>query len=99
MVNAAGVIDGAITNQDSGSFTVGGNLVGNSTFDNNGTATLNVTGGNFTGITTLTNNSTAAVGIGIGGGFTLSAGAVTNAAGATIVDSGHFNIATTLTNS
>src|SRR5262249_56470656 len=42
-VNAQGVINGPITNQNAGTFTVTGNLVGNSTFDNNDTATLNVT--------------------------------------------------------
>jgi hypothetical protein len=98
-VDAAGEFKGAITNQNAGTFMVNGNSVANSTFANNGIATLKVTGGNFTGITTLTNNSIAALGINIGVGATLSANAVTNAAGATISDSGHFNIATTLTNS
>jgi fibronectin-binding autotransporter adhesin len=99
-VNAQGQVNGAIVNQGGGTFNVAGNLAGNSSFTNNGTAQLLVNGGNFTGITTLTNNSTNATGINVAATRTLSTtGTVTNADGANIAVSGTFTAGQLLTNS
>jgi uncharacterized protein with beta-barrel porin domain len=94
-VNARGQVNGFITNNSIGLFTVTGNLAGNSSFNNGGTAQLAVSGGNFTGITTLTNGSTNASGISISAGRTLSANNISNNAGAAIDNAGTL---TTLTN-
>jgi autotransporter-associated beta strand protein len=105
VVVAHNQVNGAIVNQGAATFLVGagfggGNLAGNSSFNNNGTARLNVTGGNFTGITTLTNNSTDATGIAVSVNRTLSTtGTVTNAAGATIALNGTLTAGQLLTNS
>jgi len=58
-VNAGGgAINGAITNMGSGVFAVTGAVVAGSTFDNIGSAQLNVNaGGSLTGVTTLTNSA------------------------------------------
>ena len=98
-VNAQNQVNGAIVNQGAGTFNVAGNLVGNSSFTNNGTAQLLVNGGNFTGITTLTNNSTNATGINVAATRTLSTtGTASNAAGANIAVSGTFTVGQLLTN-
>ena len=93
-VNARNQINGAISNNHTGTFTVTGNLAGNSTFDNFAASQLVVSGGDFTGITTLTNESTSATGVSISAGRTLSATSLVNAAGATIN-----NLGTITTNS
>jgi hypothetical protein len=81
-VNAnGGAVNGVILNQGAGTFTVGGNVTGNNSFTNSGTAQLAVTGGNFTGITTLTNTSTAAVGVNVTGFTLATSGLVTNGNG------------------
>jgi fibronectin-binding autotransporter adhesin len=99
-VNARNQVNGAIVNQGGGRFIVAGNLTGNDSFTNSGNAQLDLNGGNFTGITTLTNNSTSEQGIRIPLIRTLSTtGAVTNAAGATILVSGRFIPGQLLTNS
>ncbi|MBK8456305.1 MAG: hypothetical protein IPL47_03645 [Phyllobacteriaceae bacterium] len=88
IINASGAFNGNIVNQGVGDFNVTGNLTGNGTFTNNGTATLDVNSGTFSGVTTLTNNSTAAAGVNIAGGAAVSANAVVNNAGATLINSG-----------
>jgi fibronectin-binding autotransporter adhesin len=89
------------TDRHSGPFTitVTGDLVGNSTLLNKGTAQLHVKDGNFTGITTLTNQSTNAAGVQIDATRTLGANAVTNQVGSTIVNSGTLQSATVINNS
>jgi fibronectin-binding autotransporter adhesin len=99
-VNAQNQVNGAIVNQGAGAFNVAGNLAGNNSFTNNGTAQLLVDGGNFTGITTLTNNSTDATAVAVSANRTLSTtGTVTNAAGANIAVNGTFTAGQLLTNS
>jgi autotransporter-associated beta strand protein len=99
-VNAQNQVNGAIVNQGAGAFSVAGNLAGNNSFTNNGTAQLLVDSGNFTGITALTNNSTNATGIAVSVNRTLSTtGIVTNAAGANIAVNGTFTAGQLLTNS
>jgi autotransporter-associated beta strand protein len=98
-VNARNQVNGAIVNQGAGTFNVAGDLAGNNSFTNNGTAQLLVNGGNFTGITTLANNSTNATGIAVSATRTLSTtGSVTNAAGANIAVNGTFTAGQLLTN-
>jgi len=97
-VNAQGQVNGFITNNSAGLFTVTGDLAGNASFTNQGTAQLNVSGGNFTGITTLTNSSTNGSGISISAGRTLSANTITNSVGATIDNLGALTALTSLTN-
>jgi uncharacterized protein with beta-barrel porin domain len=98
-VNARNQVNGAIVDQGAGTFNVAGNLAGNNSFTNSGTAQLLVNGGNFTGITTLTNNSTNAAGIAVSATRTLSTtGTVNNAAGANIAVSGTFTAGQLLTN-
>jgi uncharacterized protein with beta-barrel porin domain len=93
-VNARNQINGAISNNRTGTITITGNLAGNSTFDNLAASQLIVSGGDFTGITTLTNDSTSTTGVSISAGRTLSATSLVNAAGATIN-----NLGTITTNS
>jgi fibronectin-binding autotransporter adhesin len=98
-VNAQGQVNGAILNQGAGAFNVAGNLTGNNSFTNNGTAQLLVTGGNFFGVTTLVNNSTNATGINVAATRTLSTtGTVTNATGANIAVNGTLTAGQLLTN-
>ncbi len=86
-VTAAGSIAGGVAN--AGAFTVTGALVNSgASFDNTGTATLRLSGGDYTRIDSLTNSSTAAAGVRVDAGRTLSAQTVTNAAGATFLNSG-----------
>ena len=75
-VNAQGVINGPITNQNAGTFTVTGNLVGSvSTFTNESGGTLAVRGNSLTGIATLNNNSGGTISL---AGGTIGAGTTNN---------------------
>ncbi|MBL8572751.1 MAG: autotransporter outer membrane beta-barrel domain-containing protein [Hyphomicrobiaceae bacterium] len=98
-VNAAGQVNGAIDNSGTSVFTVTGNLTGDNTFTNGGTAQLVVSGGNFTGITALANNSTNATGVDIAATRLLSAASVSNGAGATIRNAGTLTSGAVIQNS
>lgn len=99
VINASGAIGGYITNQDSGIFTVTGNLTNDFAFTNNDDAQLIVSGGNYIGITSLINNSTNASGIGIATGRTIGATNITNAAGSNIINYGNLNSSYQINNS
>jgi hypothetical protein len=95
-VNASGIINGAITNQDGGVFTVTGNLTANNNpFANNGMAFLNVNGPSgtvFSSISGLTNGSAygnmSTGGVNVALGNTLSATSITNSEGAFMTNNG-----------
>ncbi len=105
--NLRNQVSGAIVNETligrgspgPSTITVAGDLVGDSTLLNKGTAQLLVKDGSFTGITTLTNQSTNAVGVQVDATRTLGANAVTNQIGSTIVNSGTLQSATVINNS
>lgn len=77
IVNAAGSINGAVHNQDTGVFNVTGALTANNGFDLEDSSALNVTGGDLSVTGTLKNQSTAA-GINVAAGRMLSADDVDN---------------------
>lgn len=97
-VDARGTFNGAVSNNGAGVFHLSGSLTNNSSFTNNGTATLLVTGGDYTGLTTVTNNSTNAAGISVAAGRTLGATSLVNAAGATINNLGTITTTSTVNN-
>src|SRR5262249_41863266 len=96
-VNAQGEIKGTSKKRRGSTLSVTGKLGGDSTFDNNDTATLNVTRGEFAGETALRLRSTGVLGVTVALGRTLSAGSVVNNAGATIANDGTLS-ANTITN-
>src|SRR5262249_22272084 len=87
-VKAEGGIKGPSTNQNAGTFTVTGNLVGNSKQEKAYAVAQCLECRGVLGRSTLTNSSTAAVGVNVALGRTLSAGSVVNNAGATIANDG-----------
>ena len=92
-------VNNSNVNSVSPTITVSGNLTGDSSLVNKDTAKLHVKDGNFTGITTLTNESTNAAGVQIDATRTLSANAMNNQFGSTIVNSGTLQSATAVNNS
>jgi fibronectin-binding autotransporter adhesin len=92
-VFASGSISGPVQN-NGGVITVTGNLVGDSTFNNQLLARLDITGGNYSGLTNLVNSGQ----VNIAANRILSAVAVSNNPGGVLSNNGTLN-ASTVTNS
>lgn len=72
-IDAQGALNGQLSNEGAGLFTVTGNLASNgSDIGNSGTAVLAVTGGDLTGVGTLVNSSFGADGAGGNAGLTIA---------------------------